>query len=43
MVQVDQIFTLHSFEHVEFRPVEISKLPCAVSGFILQKIIKREA
>ncbi len=29
--EVDQILTLHSFEHVEFRSVEVSKLPCMVS------------
>jgi hypothetical protein len=29
--KVGQIFTLHSFEHLEFRSVEISKLPCTVS------------
>jgi hypothetical protein len=28
MVQVDQIFTVHSLEHKEFRPVGISNLPC---------------
>ncbi len=32
--KVDQIFSLHSFEHGEFRSVEISKLstvPCMIS------------
>ena len=29
--KVDQILTLHSFEHVEFRSVEIFKLTCMVS------------
>jgi hypothetical protein len=28
--KVDQIFTVHRFEHGKFRPVEISMLPCMV-------------